>query len=253
MAMTGPGRRVGMDLDALRCLDRLADRARAELGVEVRMISGLRLRSEQAYLRWGWEQRQKYPNDPRYRHFNFAALPGTSNHESGYACDIDPDLAEDPRLRSIAAECGLVLSVRWANGTVREWWHLEPAWRHGGARPAFLDATPAPPAPIPQEDDDMLTDTDRTWIAEQIAAAAAEVKKEVVVRARNTNGATVVELPDGSLAVTGVDRDGPWLAPIPANPDVIGALTAVRAIEPATVPAGKLTEGQANALNGFRP
>lgn len=253
MAMTGPGRRTGMDLDTLRCLDRFADRARAELGVEVRMVSGLRLRSEQAYLRWGWEQRQKYPNDPRYRHFNFAALPGTSNHESGYACDIDPDFAEDPRLRPIAAECGLVLSVLWPNGTVREWWHLEPAWRHGGRRPAFLDATPAPPAPPTPEDDDMLNDDDRKWIAEEIATAVGEVKKEVVLRARNTNGATLVQLPDGTLAVTGVDRDGPWVLPVEANPDVLGALQKVRAIEPVTVTADKLTEGEANALNGFRP
>ena len=149
MAMTGKGRREGLHPDFLRCLDRLADLAKQRHGITVTMTSGFRTRAEQEYLYSGWVRR--LPG------FNLAARPGTSNHEArsdgfGYAADIDPDTAERPELLPLIDEAGLYLSVRWVSGKVREPWHVEPAWRHGGKRPAFLTPTPPvyPPTLLPE-------------------------------------------------------------------------------------------------------
>jgi hypothetical protein len=91
-----------------------------DLGVEVRIISGLRTRAEQERLYYGWVHR--LPG------FNLAARPGTSNHERGHAADVDVvksdgslvSIGNYPGARAALKRHGLALSVR------TEPWHVDP-------------------------------------------------------------------------------------------------------------------------------
>ena len=95
-----------------------------------------------------------------------------------------------------------------------------------------------------------MTPEDRQWITDQLAALRADIKAEVVLRARNTNGAPMTTAADGTVVVGGIDREGPWLVPVP-NPDVLAALVKGRIVEPIGVDRAKFTEGEVNAIDGF--
>jgi D-alanyl-D-alanine carboxypeptidase len=101
-----------------RTVERLKQVA-ADLGVEVRIISGLRTYQEQVALY----------NAYLAGRGNLAARPGTSNHEKGHAADtdvVDPktgnlvSIGAWPGARAALKKHGLVLSVGSEN------WHVDP-------------------------------------------------------------------------------------------------------------------------------
>lgn len=139
MAAGDSGRIAGLDAGFLARFEEFRRAAHARHGIRVRIVSGFRTRAEQEYLWKGYQR--KLAGIPGNTHFNLAARPGTSRHESGRAIDMDPDVAEQPRLRPILAEFGLTLPVPG------EPWHVE---LDRNAPPL-----PAPPPPVAPQEDDM--------------------------------------------------------------------------------------------------
>jgi LAS superfamily LD-carboxypeptidase LdcB len=98
----------GLNQDLLNRLAKIGE----ELGKEIDVKSGFRSREEQEVLY------QKYLNGTG----NLAAKPGTSNHESGNAADVNVDgtsLANVPGAKEIAAKHGIGFPVGG------EPWHAE--------------------------------------------------------------------------------------------------------------------------------
>lgn len=98
----------GLDSELLSKLAQVGQR----LGKKLTISSGFRSRQEQEVLY------QKYLNGTG----NLAAKPGTSNHESGNAADVQVDgqnLASNPQAKRIALELGLHFPVPG------EPWHVE--------------------------------------------------------------------------------------------------------------------------------
>lgn len=102
-----------VEVQTANAFARLRDAAAAD-GVNIRVVSGFRTHAEQSYLYYDCYL------DCRCNHCNLAAAPGYSNHQSGYALDLNTEDAAVLRwLNRNAARHGFVRTVP------SEDWHWE--------------------------------------------------------------------------------------------------------------------------------